>query len=181
MESNNLGLLLTSFVMIILGASFIGVVASTEQLYTRQKVVFNESIDITAARLALNDINETRVFTVKQAYSRVTNWRENSGGTDCDIDAIVYTTNITLTEDTDYSLSTNGTLTVLNTTLTGGTHSPTSNTTQIAYYYCGDDYLTEGWTRTILNLVPGFFALALMAVGIALFYGVLKNEKLLGI
>jgi hypothetical protein len=181
MENNNLGLLLASFVMIILGASFIGVVASTEQLVTTQKSVFNESIDISAARLALNDIDSDYAFTVKQAYSRDTNWREASGGTDCDITVVSYITNITLTEDTDYTLSTNGTLKVLNTTLTGGNHAPRSNTTQIAYYYCGDDYLTEGWTRTILNLVPGFFALALMAVGIALFYGVLKNEKLLGI
>jgi hypothetical protein len=51
-----------------------------------------------------------------------------------------------------------------------------------AYYtYCPDTYVNLSWGRTILNLVPGFFALMLIGIGIGLFYKVLRNEGLMGV
>ena len=40
---------------------------------------------------------------------------------------------------------------------------------------CQDGYLTQGWQRNTINLVPGFFAIALLGVGIWLFYSIAKD------
>jgi hypothetical protein len=51
-----------------------------------------------------------------------------------------------------------------------------SNTTTITYDYCTEDYLAEGWGRTVLNMVPGFFALAIL-IGVAfVIFWILKKE-----
>lgn len=49
------------------------------------------------------------------------------------------------------------------------------NTTRLYYSYYPMSYLEAGWNRTILNMVPGFFALGVLAVSIALFYSVAKD------
>lgn len=68
-----------------------------------------------------------------------------------------------------------GSLQVKNVVSLNGT---TSNTTSIVYNYCPTDYVSS-WGGTILNLVPGFFALALLAIGVGLFYGVARESNIL--
>ncbi len=51
-----------------------------------------------------------------------------------------------------------------------------NNTYNVSYTFEGDEYVVGSRNRTILNLVPGFFALALLGIGIGLFYAVGKRE-----
>jgi len=53
------------------------------------------------------------------------------------------------------------------------------NTTAFYVSYYPMSYLTTGWNRTILNMTPGFFALALLGVSLALFYSVAKDFGLI--
>ena len=80
------------------------------------------------------------------------------------------------TASTDYTVSTDGYITLLNTDAI----NRTDNTAMIANNAnCPDDYLTQGWQRNIINLVPGFFALALLGVGLWLFYSIAKDTGVL--
>ena len=53
------------------------------------------------------------------------------------------------------------------------------NDTYISYAYCGDNYLNSAWGRTVLNLVAGFFALALLGIGIGTFYSIAKDANII--
>lgn len=182
MESKNMGLLVAAFIMIVVGASLIGVIAKQEQELTKQAAVGSEIIDITQARvgLAANNINISKTFNVAKAYTSSTN-RWKASDTDCNMVAVRFNVSddaAPMAATTDYTLSTSGTLTLVN---SSAMIANVSNTTEIAYTYCPDSYLSEGWSRSVLDLTPGFFALAIMGIGVALFFGVLKNEGLLGI
>lgn len=54
------------------------------------------------------------------------------------------------------------------------------NDTAIYLAYYPYSYLSAGWNRTILLLVPGFFALGLLGCALALFYGVARDTGILG-
>ncbi len=54
------------------------------------------------------------------------------------------------------------------------------NDTFASYTYCPDDYLVLPWGRSIMNLVAGFFALAILGLGLGLFYSVAKDAGILG-
>ena len=79
-----------------------------------------------------------------------------------------------MTDVVDYTFTESTGVIVFNNT--ANVNLSTSNLTTATYQYCESDYLTQGWNRTILNLVPGFFALALLGIGIGLFYAVGKRE-----
>jgi len=49
------------------------------------------------------------------------------------------------------------------------------NTTAFYVKYYPMSYLEDGWNRTILNMTPGFFALGILAVSLALFYSVARD------
>lgn len=177
MEGKNAGLLIAAFVMIVIGASLIAIIAQQEQGVTKLKSASLESVDITSLRYAYNQMNATKNINVAKYYNTSYPWKNQDS--DCNMEVSRFGNATTaFTKTTDYVLGTSGTLTVLNTTVTV---ESVPNATTITYTYCGDDYMSESWSRTILDLVPGFFALAIMGVGVALFFGVLKKEGLLGI
>lgn len=177
MEGKNLGITIAAFVMIIIGVSLIGVVATQEQLVTEKSTVAAETVSLKTNN-PTTGINVTAVYTVAKAP---TGWQV----TDCPLTnfAIKNNTGAALTLTTDYSVNlTQGIFQLKQTTAVNT--SSAMNTTGLAYvdyYYCGEGYMTEGWQRTVLDLVPGFFALALLGVGIALLYGVLKSEGIMNI
>jgi len=80
---------------------------------------------------------------------------------------------------TNYTVdTTTGYITLINTAMT----NRTDFTSIIAYNdECPDGYLTAGWQRSLINLVPGFFALAIMGIGLWLFYSIAKEEGILGL
>jgi hypothetical protein len=54
------------------------------------------------------------------------------------------------------------------------------NISLIDYRYYPTDYICEGWQRTVLNLVPGFFGFAILLASVGLFYAVARNEGIIG-
>jgi hypothetical protein len=52
----------------------------------------------------------------------------------------------------------------------------TNGFTKVTYTYCPDEYVNESWQRTILNLVPGFFVLAILIGTAFIIFYVLKKE-----
>lgn len=184
MDNKNLSIIIVAFVALILGAGLISIIASQEQVLTTKTLVSNETLDIASARDEYS-INTTVGYQFQPEY-----YTKASSG--CDIDNFVISnyTGTAATVDTDYVFySTNGTLNLLNTTVWqcqpeadgGYCNDSWDNTTLLTYEYCADDYLRSSWQRSILNVVVGFFALMLLAIGLGIFYNILKNEGLLNI
>ncbi|MFW6130033.1 MAG: hypothetical protein ACOC56_02540 [Atribacterota bacterium] len=165
----NLGIankLILAFVSLIIGVILIGTVATNSLTVTEKTLLENEAIDISSARDDNGDINESVTFTVANAP---TTWKIN----DCPLSSVTYgnsSLDYTLTTDYLITLST-GVLSLKNVTevIEG------SNNTLIDYTYCADDYMNLSWGRTMLNLIAGFFAIAILLVSLGLFYSVAKD------
>lgn len=175
--------LIVGFLVIIIGLSLIGVVAEQTNDATELSFVANETFNVASARIAdgCMSINATFPYTVANAPD--SGWQANGG---CPLTDIVFRnqTRDVVTEGTDYLFfPTNGTFYLLNTTgyigADCGDGPLITNVTEVDYTYCQDDYLDSSWGRSILNLVAGFFALALLGIGVGIFYSVAKDAKIL--
>ncbi|MCK9370001.1 hypothetical protein M0R04_08870 [Candidatus Dojkabacteria bacterium] len=169
--------LVLAFVTIIVGLVLVTQV-STNVLGSTQKVTATQSIDISTARVAGGSINESKQFTPTVVSAAVGGWRGDTSGCkagDVILGSYANASGTAYTDTTDIVRSTSGYFTLVNTSKVFGS----SNVTVSTLTYCPDGYLTQGWDATILNLVPGFFALALMAIGIGLFYSVAREINLL--
>ena len=171
MENSNVSKIVIGFFMIIVGLALIVSVANSSAAVTLKTNIVNEAVDITTARLSTGCINESTVFTVTNYPS---GWKVN----DCPLTSFVYgnsSTDYTLTTDYIPTLSA-GTFTLVNTsTVVDGT-----NATLVDYTYCQDGYMNLAWGRSILNLVAGFFALAILGLGLGMFYSVAKDAGIIG-
>jgi len=186
MESENVKLLLTAFVSIIIGVVLIGTVATSTQERTTLLYVNNETLDISGARATsvVPDLmyNVTGLLSVSNAYASGA-WQ--TGESDCDMTIYSLTNSSTGLGTDEYNMTTDGRIALINSTINAaigwGFGDDVTNSSQISYSYCDDDYIASGWTRTVLNTVPGFFGLALLLVGVGLFYLIAKRENLLSI
>lgn len=182
MENNSISKLIVGFLVLIVGLALIGSIASNTTSVTDKKGA-SEVLDIGPARIADNcnfSINESYPFTVAQAPT--TGWRSGGG---CPLTNLIMLnqTSVAAVVTTDYTLfPNNGTLLLKNTTkfVNADCTIVTSNTTTLTYDYCGTDYVNLAWGRTILNLVSGFFALALLGVSVGIFYSVARDEGIIG-
>jgi len=121
------------------------------------------------------NINESYVYTVT---NNPTSWKV----TDCPLTNVVLTNSsgTEYTDTTDYVFTASaGTFTLKNTATVNATLT-SDNLTYVDYTYCGDDYMNLTWGRTGINLVPGFFALALLLISVGLFYSVARENGILG-
>jgi len=173
MSLGNTSKLLIAFVALLIGVVLIGSI-STEGLARTTKLDATSELHNILPTYATGknntDINPTIVYTLtnnpttwKTADCPITNFvLENSSGTD-----LTVTTDYVLTASTGTFVFVNSA--GLNTTLE-------SNNTYASYTYCGDDYMNLTWGRTMINIVPGFFAIALLMVSLGLFYSVAKDS-----
>lgn len=159
------------FVTLLIGVILIVEVASTVSTKTDTTAVTDEAI--TMIRFGDKGVNTTPI----QYYltNRPTGWKI----TDCPLTNVVVgnaSTAFTLT--TDYLIDTStGNLSLKNTLVVNQTSTTgaNANKTYVDYSYCGDEYMNLSWGRTLLDIVPGFFGIALLLVAVALFYSVAKD------
>jgi len=165
------GKLVLAFVTLLLGVVLITSIATQGLAVTDKKVISNEVEAFTPT--AEGGINTTEVHTVTNAP---TGWKVD----DCPLTSVTIgnaSDDFTLT--TDYTLTASaGTFLLLNTAVVNGSIGADNNT-YVDYTYCGDDYMNIGWGRTMINLVAGFFALAILGAAIGLFYSVGKDTGII--
>lgn len=165
-EMNDINKPIAGFVIVILAAIFIGIIAGLVNTSTTKAFVANETLSIAGARTAANGVNASYVLTLANP---VTGWKAGELA-DCKITnfALRNQSYITQTETTDYVLNQNaGTLTLVNNL---ALNSSGSNSTFVTYNYCGNDYLNSQFGRTTLKTVPGFLALMALVGMVALVY-----------
>lgn len=169
------GKLVLAFVTLILGVVLIGTIASNALTVTDKTVIIDENFDYTS-KMVSGTVN------VSANNGTVTNAPTGWKNQDCPLTNVIITNGSgtsTFTLNTDYQLdAATGTIAILNTTKTSGTGN-VGNTSLIDYTYCRDDYMNLTWGRTLINLVAGFFAIAILLVSLGLFYSVSKDAGII--
>lgn len=173
MPLDTTGKLIGAFVTLLIGIMFLTNVSSETLDKTALKGADNETVDITLARARLNNSILTNFSDV--LLHAPAGWETDDS--DCNVlQNVVYKTNngTTLVLNTHYNLTTNkGRVALLNDSF--WQISTQSNNTVITYLYCGQNYLSENWSRTVLNTAPGLFGLALLLVSVGLFWSIGKD------
>lgn len=168
-EMSNTSKLITAFVMIIVGVILVGVTATETVKVTTPIAVVQESLSLSPARLAGNNINTTYQFTLANAgLAEAGGWVTNSISI-TNASGTSLAGNFTVNYDTDRITFSNNTFMV-----TGG---GAGNATLVGYSYYPAAYLT-GFGRPIMNIVPGLFGLVILLIGVGLFYSVYKDNDL---
>lgn len=169
--------LILAFVAILIGVVLIGVIAGEIQPITKLTSI-TDTFTITREGADNLSVNETIPYTLTKGTVTGT-FREDDST--CSISTLIATnTSDTLTAgavdcstgDYNYTAS-QGYLQFCNSSLL---YNSIGNASYVAYSYCPDDYVSSTWGRTSLNLVPGFFALALLIFGAYLIFKVAKEE-----
>ena len=164
--------LLLAFITLIIGLVLVGSIAVSTDDMTSYASTTGESHALNTNGTQLNtSIMVGGAYTVT---NRPTGWKAES----CPLTAfsLSNTSGSVLTVDTDYRVYlANGTFTLVSPITAEATLAlyPT-NTSNVAYQYCGDDYM-QGWGGTILDLIPGFFALAILIFSVGMFYSIAKD------
>jgi len=158
-------------VIAIIGAVAVSAIAENSNEKT-QLTTITRTLDISPARITTYpDIDDTYVFTIDNAvYSGF-----RTDYSECEVQTINFynQTGDLMTDPTDYVFV----MDIASLTLENvyDLNTSTSNTTTVTYNYCANDYI-GGWTKTILNVIPGLYVIALlMAIAFTIFW-ILKKE-----
>ena len=175
MADSSAGKLIAAFVLLIIGIVLVSQVAVIGNTVTAKSSVTSEAQALNTNQTDLNVSGMDNA--IYQIAESPTGWKLE----DCPITnfAIANSSGSVLVSGTDFRFTAaNGTWVLLKTVLTKQTLDP-ANVSYQSYSYCGDDYINLGWGRTGVNLVPGFFALALLLISVGLFYSVAKENGII--
>lgn len=168
--------LIAAFVLLIIGIVLAAEVAVVGLGVTAKTGAVDESFNYEAGFIA-GQVNETSASSNRTLTNQNKGWKTE----DCPITGVSVTNSsgTALVLDTDYEVyASSGIIRMLNTTDTN-TSNNVGNASLIDYTYCGDDYMNLGWGRTGINLIPGFFALALLIFSVGLFYSIAKENGII--
>jgi len=176
------GIIISIGIVVLLGVILVGIVSDQAVLVTQLKVAPAESQNLFSngcwhESSGVQQVNGTTDINCNSTLAYApTDWRAE----DCQISSVVVLNNTkALTAGVDYNFfPKTGTLQMLNTTRTssGAAGLGADNATLTSYNYCGSDYINQSWARTVLDLVPGFFVLALLVAAAFVLFWILKQE-----
>ena len=174
-KNTTITILVSAAVFLILAVALISSIVSETQNKTTLIGVTNESLDVSSARLLTageeNDINESTNFTLTHAN---TGWKIDPSECVITLDNLMFNVSTAAALTTDYIVSDDGIVTLVNST---GWKANPLNASYVSYDYCPDEYLNSSWGRTILNLTPGFIALAILIIAVLTAYQLLRKEE----
>ena len=156
--------------------ALIGVLSTKVNTSTSLTTVTNETFDISVFKNLVNvsDINTTYTKNLTNVYE-TTDWQYN----DCPmaVTSLAMDNGTLAVVTTNYIVGTNGEINLTSSALWWT--QTMNNETLITYTYCADEYLDTQWNRTVIRIIPGFFAIALLMASLALFYSVAKETGII--
>ena len=160
------GIMISVFIAVLLGVVMLSISADQVNDITGLQATTD---DVVTHTINTSAAVATAATTVTEAP---TGWKANG---ECALTNFVLTnsTGTALTLTTDYAVDLDaGTYTLVNSTAVAALGD---NVTIASYTYCPDGYQT-GFGKATLNLVPGFFALAILVSVAFLIFWVLRKE-----
>jgi len=118
---------------------------------------------------------EKNATTVNESYVYELEYGDSLYDNDAAVKNLILTNETdTLTETTDYTTNlTAGTFQLKNTTATYSATNVIAN-----YEYQSKDYIDYGFSRTVIGLIVGFFALAILIFVVAKILGIFSRENI---
>jgi|TARA_Y100000034_G_scaffold19770_1_gene22423 hypothetical protein len=171
------GKLIAAFVALILGAVLIGSISTNTLDVTQRLTVTNETVNYNSVLTGAGTVNGSAPNVTVASANVPTGYEVQ----DCNLESFTALngSGTALVSGTDYNIDlTNGQIGLINTTSTQTTGN-VGNDTLVSYTHCPNDYINVGWGRNILLLAPGFFALAILGIGIGLFYSLGKDHGII--
>lgn len=186
-ERSSTVLLIIAFFTLILGVSLLISIAEAEQNVVSKTHISNESDSFATCRNTALDINNTGCNETLTNAPAAGSWQLTDDDS-CPITNFVLQncTGDTLTITTDYIVHlATGVYELKNVTdaicgIAAAPH-PFGNTTFASYDYCADNYLNQSWQRSVMDVVVGLFAIALLVISVGLFYSIARREGIIGI
>lgn len=159
-------MLIVTFIGLLLAVALIQPIADSVVGQTSFLSVSGENIDISSARLADNNINETTLLTIARQPN-------TAGNSNQSITSFVLTNGTTTaTNGTHYIIyPNNGTLTLLNTSFWVDT---IVNTTSASYNWATDNYLPDATNRSLVSIILIFMAIAAFMFAVMMLF---KSES----
>ena len=168
-------IVITAFLIVLLGTIFLSQTA--DQVLPATTLTWSGVETIAIVMNTTGSINETATMEVTENPDNAT-WQTQGG---CPLTSFVMenASGFDMTVTTDYIVNlTSGSFTMVNNTDTNSTGDygiTADNNTYVHYYYCADEYQT-GFTNTVLGMIPGFFALAILVSIAFVIFWILRNE-----
>lgn len=182
-ENKTIIALISVAVLVILAIAFLTSISDSTLLNT-QKTYYSETFDLSSLGVKLSNytINSSVRVYPTHFIEAASGWRyddETSADTGCSADDLtssitaVNGTSVALADPTDYVRNTAGYITFVNTLKVNGT----GNTTTITMPYCANGYMTSSWMRSVLNLNPGLYAIAILIAVVMVVYLLFGKNK----
>lgn len=181
MENKTVGIIISVAIAVLMGAILISIIADNINEKT-SLVTYTDSVDIGPVRdLPGGGINYTaneRLYASEILTNPAgSTWRGDIP--DCTISSVAYynQSGALMSNSADYTWvedgnNVDGWLRPKNVV---NLNSSASNTTTIVYSTCPVGYVS-GWSKTVTQLVPGFFALAILITCVFVIFYVLRQE-----
>jgi len=167
-----IGIIISVFVMLIIGAVLVTITSTQVNDITG----LDYSSDSQALTMLTN--NSVSPYVTYTVVNAPTGWKAQSaadGGCALTNFVLANSTGTALTLTTDYTVDLQyGTYVLKDTTATQG-YAALENVTVASYNSCPDNY-QSGFGNTVINLIPGFFALALLVSVAFLIFWILRRE-----
>ena len=179
----SISILIAAFVAVLIGMALLGTVASTAYGITGRGIgVVDERFNVSSS---YNGASGFMNQTIHRSFAHEGIQCSSGDGNLVDGSVVVTNASGTVLTSGNYTVNyENSSILFKNTTTTDPVSNSFSffggNISLIDYGYQGNDYICTGWQRTILNMVPGFFGLAIFAIGVGLFYKIAQEEGILG-
>lgn len=177
-KNNTIKIMISTAVLLLLATVFIISIADQTSVNTEKTVVTDETYNLTtigcyeAGQVNYSNYDEDCNITLTYAP---TSWKQE----DCPLTNVVVkndTGTLTLTLDTDYYVvASTGTISMLNTTSTNV--SSMGDDVLITYEYCGDNYVSASWGRSVLGINVGLYAIAILIAAVLVVYSLFGKKE----
>jgi len=180
MENKTVGIIIGAAVVLILGIVLVSIIAEQSNNAT-STTVYTQSLTIPRNDTA-NGVNSSVKFHLTHGCPYATNDFRGEIGCELTILSVKNVSGVALTDPTDYVGYANGAVCSGNVSgdliFKNSTNlvAQLSNATTITYSTCAEDYVAQSWGRTMLNMVPGFFAMAILIGAAFLIFKITKTE-----
>jgi hypothetical protein len=178
MEKSSVGILISAFVAILIGIVAVSIIAGNVVNKTDLTYV-TENVDISSQVITNDPSNIANGRVNLSTHSLYDSFRTDYP--ECEVTTIIFKnqSGTTMSSPTQYNF-TKGTSTAKGYIVLANSNSSywaatTSNITTAYYGYCADDYI-PGWSGTVMDLIPGFFALGILIAGVFVMFWIFKKE-----
>ncbi len=168
-DNQSMKILFMGFVAILIGIVLIDVLGDEENIATQLATQINETVTLSSGTTSVADVTG-KLYTVS-FFGNAT------------VNSLTDSANITI--GTDVNISAKGVLTTAQNKYIGGVGNLTNKTIfadgdyNVTYSFGRAGYVQDSKSRVFINLVPLFFAIAILAISVIFVMAMLRKQNMI--